>query len=496
MLNAAKQETLLALYREGKSKKSLARFFKTTVKTVRKLISSGEIRERASRKDKITVDEELLRSLYQRCDGYIQRIHEILDQEYSIRLGYSTLTNMVREIGLGSKRKDRCDHYPDIPGEEMQHDTTVYKVLIGTKKRRLVCSGIYLRYSKMRYVKFYRHFNRFVMKCFCDEALRFWGYSAKTCIIDNTSLAIDYGSGSNAHFSAEMVAFSKQYGFSWFAHAIGHANRKAGKERNFRTVETNFLPGRTFTSLKDLNQQAFIWSTQHFAQRPQSKTGLVPIRLFETEISFLVKLSQYISSPYRPHERLVDNYGYIAFNSNFYWVPKTVGKRIKVIEYAKHIDFFEKKKLLISYELPDEEIKNEVFVPKNIPKLPHYKPNNRKKGCYNEEKILRQEDNIIAQYIDFVKSKKSNIALKPKFIRQLYTMKKRTSTTLFIQIIHRAFEYQVNSIDRVHAIASQVIQGCMKHSPDITEKHEYQKRKEYQDGCFVQENSPPNTKYE
>ncbi|HEX2959863.1 MAG TPA: hypothetical protein VHO70_23710 [Chitinispirillaceae bacterium] len=66
-----------------------------------------------------------------------------------------------------------------------------------------------------------------------------------------------YGSGSSAVMNPEMVAFADNYGFIYKAHEINHSNRKAGKERNFWTVETNFLPGRTFSSLENLNEQAY-----------------------------------------------------------------------------------------------------------------------------------------------------------------------------------------------------------------------------------------------
>ena len=94
----------------------------------------------------------------------------------------------------------------------------------------------------MRYVKFFFVFNRFVLKCFFYEALKFFGYAAKICIIDNTSLVVDYGTGERAVFSPEMLQFAKQYGFQWKAHRIRLANRKAGKERNFLTLQTNFFP--------------------------------------------------------------------------------------------------------------------------------------------------------------------------------------------------------------------------------------------------------------
>ena len=94
------------------------------------------------------------------------------------------------------------------------------------------------------------------MKCFFHEALTFWQYVADDCIIDNTNLARLYGTGKNAVIHPEMAQFAKQYGFSFVCHEKGHANRKAGNERGFFTVETNFFPGREFASLEDMNRQA------------------------------------------------------------------------------------------------------------------------------------------------------------------------------------------------------------------------------------------------
>ena len=177
---------------------------------------------------------------------------------------------------------------------------------------RVIASLLYLRYSKRRYLKFYRVFNRFAMKCFLHEALMFWGYAAKQCVIDNTNLARLRGSGKQAVIVPEMVAFAERYGFQFLCHAIGHPNRKAGEERSFWTVETNFLPGRSFQSLEDLNQQALEWATVRMEHRPASKTRLIPAKAFEHERHYLTELPAQLPAPYWPHERGTDEYGYVA----------------------------------------------------------------------------------------------------------------------------------------------------------------------------------------
>jgi len=201
-------------------------------------ILSGPAGAPRTRKDKILLDADLLRQLYERCEGYAQRVQEILKEEYHIRIGYSTLTRRLHEQGIGRPSPKRDERHPDLPGEEMQQDTSVYTVELGGKARKVVCSGLYYRYSKMRYLTFAFRFDRFRLKCFFDEALHFYGYAAKVCIVDNTSLVVYYGSGEKAVFHPEAIAFAKQYGFSWKAHRIRHPNRKAGKERDFLTLQT------------------------------------------------------------------------------------------------------------------------------------------------------------------------------------------------------------------------------------------------------------------
>lgn len=241
MIDVNKRKAIFLLYNEGMGIREISRKLIVSTNTVSKIIKQkGQLPE-TIRQDKIRVDPNLLTTLYARCEGYVQRIHEILTEEEGILIGYSTLTRNIRELNLGDPKNQRCDQRPDIPGAEMQHDTSPYIVRFGTKRIKVVASIIYMRYSKMRYLRFYRSFNRFAMKCFIHEALTFWKYAAPVCIIDNTNLARLRGTGKNAVMAPEMKQFAKQYGFKFLCHEIRHSNRKAGNERSFYTVETNFF---------------------------------------------------------------------------------------------------------------------------------------------------------------------------------------------------------------------------------------------------------------
>lgn len=306
MIDPDMRNAIFQLHQQGMSRREISRRLHVSRNTVRTIVKQQGKITRKERNDKIQIDPELLGRLYRECDGWVQRIHEKLREEEGVEVGYSTLTRMLRKLGMGCHQPARCDRVPDEPGEEMQHDTSDYQVKLSGQRMKVIGSLLYLRYSKCRYLKFYRAFNRFAMKCFLHEALMFWEHSAFKCIIDNTSLARLRGSGSRAVIVPEMAAFARQYGFEFICHEIGHSNRKAGEERSFWTVETNFLPGRTFDSLEDLNQQARQWATERMESRPQTKARLIPAKAFEHECGYLIRLPQHLPAPYRMHPRGTD----------------------------------------------------------------------------------------------------------------------------------------------------------------------------------------------
>jgi len=483
------RRAIQTLHEAGKRKKEIARLLKLDPKTVRNILS-GRGEERFKRRsDKIPVDEELLRKLHQECKGYGQRIWEILTEEHHIAIGYSTLTHLIRDLGLDEEANPRAGRVPDEPGEEMQHDTSPYRLMIGDKQVKVIASGLYLRYSKMRYVKFYLTFNRFKMKCFFHEALTYWGYAAKRTVIDNTNLAVLHGTGKDAVFNPEMVSFADRYGFHWLAHELGHSNRKAGKERNFWTLETNFFPGRSFKNIGDLNTQAFDWATVRYAKRPVRPTRLIPIEVFEQEKSSLVKLPPYVAPPYEPHKRDIDQYGYIPFNGNHYWIPgKSVYKELQVIEYPKKIQIFENPHtLMIEYPLPHEGTRGEIFKPHGT--NPAHEPRNRKKPSHEEEKRLRALSRVCGRYLDYILSKESGIRYKHEFIRSLYGLSKQIVPSLFLETLERALTYQVTSLETLERISSRIMKQERSVDATVSPDHDasYANRPAYHEGQFSEE---------
>jgi transposase len=482
MIEAEKRKAIYLLHKEGMGIREISRRMNISPNTVSSIIAQAGELPQTTRKDKINIDTDLISRIYHKCNGRVQRTHEILCEDYGIVIGYSTLSRIIREQGFGKTRKQRCHREPDEPGAEMQHDTSPYRVQFANQPVLVQGSLLYFRYCKVRYLKFYRAFNRLMMKCFFHEALTFWGYAANECIIDNTNLARLSGTGKNAVICPEMAQFAKQYGFEFVCHEKGHANRKAGNERGFYTVETNFFPGREFASLEDMNRQAIEWATHRMAIKPTGKTRLIPAQVFEYEKPYLKKLPAYVPAPYLVLSRGTDQYGYASVDGNYYWIPGTKRQDVKVLQYAEHLMIYQNRNLLGRYRIPPDGVKNELITPEGQQKPP-YKPKNRKKSSGKEENMLREAAKEIDDYLTF--AIKNGVKQKHRFIRGLYGLYRKMALEVFIKTVKRALTYRVTDIKTVERIATLQLTAGNVQLPLPKIDRQLEKRDAYIEGYFA-----------
>jgi transposase len=482
MIDPDMRRAIYQLHQAGMSLREISRRLHVSRSAVRAIVQEQGKFTRKERKDKLQIAPQLLERLYRECNGWIQRIHEKLREEENIEVGYSTLTRMLRDLGLSRGEAVRCSRVPDEPGAEMQHDTTVYLVALADKRTKLIASLLYLRYSKRRYLKFYRRFNRFAMKCFLHEALMDWGYAARQCIIDNTNLARLRGAGRRAVMVPEMAAFSRRYGFQFICHAINHADRKAGNERSFRTVETSFLPGRTFDSLEDLNRQARQWATERMEYRPQGKARLVPVKMFEHERHYLNPLPPHLPAPYQVHQRGTDQYGYVAFGANYYWVPGSRRDEVKVLQYADRLKIFLRHVLLAEYPLPGDGVRLQYYSPPGQPK-PHHQPKNRRRDARQEEQRLRALGEEVAAYLDYALAAPG--IQRHRFTRELFALSRKMTSRVFVNTVQRALRYRIVDLATLRRIAWLCLRQADEVLPEAEVDEDFQRRPAYQEGCLT-----------
>jgi hypothetical protein len=489
MIAPDKRKALFLLHQEGLSIGQIARQLAVGRRTVRRAIAQqGQPPRRAFVPP---LDPELVRGLYTECDGYVQRVFEKLREEHGLDVKYSTLTRWLRQLGISLPPAPRCQRVPDEPGAEMQHDTSPFTIRLANLPTKLQASLLYLRYSKRRYLQFYRVFDRFAMKCFLHRALVHWAYAPRVCVIDNTNLARLRGLGAQAVMVPEMEAFAKMYGFGFLCHGPGHSDRKAGEERSFFTVETNFLPGRTFANLEDLNRQALEWSTVRMEQRPQGKAGLIPAQAFEHERGFLQPLPAYLPAPYKLLGRSVDEYGYVAVEANYYWMPGTGRGQVRVLRYAEHLQIYQAGQLAIEYPLAPYGVRNQQIDPPGKP-ASHAHPRHRPQPSHEEEKRLRAVASTVSAYVDFLLATPGH--LRHQTLRRLWALSQRMSPDLFVRSVERAHRYRISDLKTLEQIAALYLQHAPDPLPLPAIDQSFRDRPAYQEGSLT--DSPDLSPYD
>ena len=488
MITADKRKAVFLLHQEGVSRRAIARQLRISRNAVRRIIAQSGQMPPPIRPPRFVLDADLLRRLHQECGGYAQRMLEKLREEHRLAVKYSTLTRHLRDLGISGPVQERCQRVPDEPGAEMQHDTSPFLVKVGGQWLRLQASLLYLRYSKRRYLQFYPVFDRFHMKCFLHLALMHWGYAAAVCVIDNTNLARWRGLGADAVMVPEMEVFARDRGFKFLCHAPRHSDRKAGEERSFLTVETNFIPGRTFASLEDLNRQALEWSTGRMEQRPQGKAGLIPAQAFEHERQFLTPLPTHLPAPYQLLERSVDEYGFVAVEANYYEVPGTGRGQIQVLRYLHHVVLCQDRRAVIEYPLLPWGVKNQIV---RMPGQPaRHRPRHLHLSSREEEKRLRALSPEVAAYVDFILSTPG--LLRHQFLRRLWARHQRWGSTLFGRTIARAHRYHITSLETLERIALLLLDDTVL--PDPMVDPDLEKRPAYQEGSLT--DTPDLSRYD
>jgi hypothetical protein len=305
-------------------------------------------------------------------------------------------------------------------------------------------------------------------------------------MIDNTNLARLHGTGARAVIVPEMEVFARQYGFQFVCHEKGHPDRKAGEERSFWTVETNFLPGRSFQSWADLNQQTFQWSTVRMEHRPQGKAQLIPAQAFEQERRFLTPLPAPLPAPYQVHPRGTDQYGYVAFEGNYYWVPGTHRQDVTVLQYSDHRKLSLARACLAEYPLPAEDVRNQKFSPPGLP-APPGQPNHRKHPSDAEEKRLRALAPEVGTYLDLVLEQKG--LQRHPFLRRRLALSQKMTPALLIQSVQRAHHYRMTSLETLERMAWLYFKDAAGERPLAPVDESYCEREAYLEGSLT---DPPD----
>ena len=257
---------------------------------------------------------------------------------------------------------------------------------------------------------------------------------------------------------------------------------KAGEERSFWTTETNFLPGRSFQNLEDLNRQALEWATVRMEHRPQTRAAIIPAKAFEHECHYLTKLSAHLPAPYKVLSRGTDQYGFVAFDGNYYWVPGTKCEDMKVLQYSDHLEIYLARVFLVKYPLPADGVHNQRFSPPDRPPPPH-QPRHRTLPAHEEEKRLRALAPAVSAYLDLALGTPG--VQRHAFLRRLLALSRKMTPALFIKSVQRAHHYRITNLESLERISLLYLRESDTELPLAEIDESFLQRAAYQEGSLT-----------
>lgn len=454
MISQQTQQAIVEMHKRGVSIKKISAILKVDRKTVRKVIQ-GNHPGQSSKSSQYARHLQTIKELYTRCKGNVVRVREILFEEHGIDIPYASLTWLVREEGLREPKRKQAGHYSFAPGEEMQHDTSSFKIVLGGKGISVECASLLLAYSRRLFIRFYPRFSRFEARAFLTEGLKFMDGGCKRCMIDNTSVLVAHGTGPDAEIAPEIKLLENIFNIRFIPHRIGHADRKARVERPFSYVERNFLVGRTFLSLQDLNEQALSWCETVANQKTKRSLGMSPQQAYLMEKPFLNPLPVYIPPVYQTVYRVVDIEGYVSMDTNRYSVPyRLIGHKVEVQKHLDKVMVYCKGQKVAEHKRELEK-KNTRLTQAN-----HRAPYLREKaysGPSKEEGMLKGENEILDKYVAELK-KRSHGRGVARF-RRLLQLKRTYPKEAFIAGVSKAFKYGLYDLRRLENIILSYIAG-------------------------------------
>jgi hypothetical protein len=375
----------------------------------------------------------------------VARIKELLEETHHLAVPYSSLTRMVRELGLRDSKTKRVGSYEFGPGEEMQHDTSPHRLTLAGKTLTAQCAALVLAYSRMLFIQYYPSFGRFEAKCFLAEALRFMDGACARCIIDNSSVIVAAGSGPNALIAPEMAAFGRIYSFEFRAHRIGDPDRKARVERQFSYAQGNFLAGRSFEDFQDLNRQARLWCEQVANPKPKRSLGMSPKQAYLLEKPHLMPLPPYIPPVYQSFHRVADSEGYVHLDTNRYSIPeRLIGKQLELQKYWDRVEIFFRHEKVADHPRPLNKRYGRIADPKHHNPLGRHSP---AQGPPIEERELSGHADSLDRYVAEIKKRGRGRGVIP--LRKLLNLKRTYPQKAFLGAVEEALRYGLFDLTRL-----------------------------------------------
>lgn len=297
----------------------------------------------------------LIRELAIEKDLTSVRIQEEI-QDLGYKGGYTILRDYVRRIRpkpLGRRPHLRFETGPGVQG---QVDLSPYTVEINDVPTDVVCFSFILGFSRWQYIRFFFHADAHTVCHSHALAFEDAGGIPREILYDRMKQVFIEVHRTEIIYHALFEKMMHHYGFEAIPLEPGYKEGKGKVENPFKYVEGNFLAGRRFHSLEDLNAQAFLWLRDKARVRIHRTTHERPIDRLQVERPSMIRLPTARFNAAQVELRLVGADFCVAWETNRYSVPpRFVGHQAWLHVLEGRIEVFINGEVVVEHAVRDTE---------------------------------------------------------------------------------------------------------------------------------------------
>lgn len=225
-------------------------------------------------------------------------------------------------------------HYIDEHG--IIHKTPVFVMILGS--------------SRTKYVEFTKRCDFYsLLRCIVN-AFEYFGGIPETVLTDRMKTVIDGSEAGKPLWNKRFEDFAADMGFVPKVCRPRRPQTKGKVERLVDYVKDNFLPGRHFSNLEDLNRQALVWC-QKADSKPHGTTGKIPLEALKDE-PLLPLPSKAVRNRYRWETRKVTRDGFVSFDGAKYGLPwQYSGREVRVRICNEHFEAYDGEVMIACHKV-------------------------------------------------------------------------------------------------------------------------------------------------
>lgn len=321
------------LHSEGLSIRRIAEITGHSRNTVRKVLRGEHDLTFHSphRESKLDPYKDYLKQRYEQHRlSAVRLIEEIRPMGYDGSI--ATLRRYLSTLKSHQQRQSRLTvRFETPPGKQAQADWGYCGRFPGAdgKPVPVYLFIMVLAFSRLMFIRFTTSMKMGALIESHQQAFAFFGGIPTQILYDNMK-QVRIAPG---QLNEQMLDFAQHYGFVIKTHKAYRPRTKGKVERPVDYVKGNFLAGREFTGLEDLNNRGQHWLEHTANVRIHGTTQKRPIDLFEQEKPYLTPISDV--RPYRfvdPVQRTVSYESMIRFRGSRYSVPPAyAGQCVQVV---------------------------------------------------------------------------------------------------------------------------------------------------------------------